>query len=97
MSTEVSSSDQGGVGICVPCGDNKSMKFWAPFALNACVVRRQQRQRVPSGRLDRTECLGIVWEWYSDWYDGDWYGNSPLADPSGPTEGLHRVVQVRAE
>ncbi|WUH98913.1 SUMF1/EgtB/PvdO family nonheme iron enzyme [Spirillospora sp. NBC_00431] len=36
---------------------------------------------------------GSVWEWTSDWYDAEYYGNSPEADPSGPPEGTERVLR----
>ena len=36
---------------------------------------------------------GNVWEWCQDWYDENYYKNSPKEDPPGPAQGLHRVVR----
>jgi formylglycine-generating enzyme required for sulfatase activity len=36
---------------------------------------------------------GNVWEWVSDWYDGDYYGKSPRNNPKGPREGFGRVFR----
>ena len=36
---------------------------------------------------------GNVREWCGDWYDADYYQESPINDPSGPADGRYRVLR----
>ena len=36
---------------------------------------------------------GNVWEWVHDWYDSDYYADSPRVDPPGPATGSNRVIR----
>jgi len=51
------------------------------------------------GSYDRPNAFGLydmygnVDEWCWDWYDDDYYQNSPESDPLGPSSGSHRVFR----
>jgi formylglycine-generating enzyme len=36
---------------------------------------------------------GNIWEWSADWFDRAYYAHSPRADPTGPSNGSHRVMR----
>jgi formylglycine-generating enzyme required for sulfatase activity len=39
------------------------------------------------------DMLGNAWEWVNDWYDENYYKNSPSQDPGGPSSGQYRVLR----
>jgi len=39
------------------------------------------------------DTLGNVWQWVDDWYDANYYQNSPSRDSMGPSSGRHRVLR----
>ncbi len=36
---------------------------------------------------------GNVWEWVNDWYDSNYYSNSPTTNPTGPSSGQYRTLK----
>jgi len=36
---------------------------------------------------------GNVWEWVADWYDENYYSNSPSSNPTGPSNGSSKVLR----
>ena len=44
----------------------------------------------PYGVADVT---GNVWEWVADWYQSDYYAQSPPANPPGPATGAYKILR----
>ncbi len=45
----------------------------------------------PANAFGLFDMHGNIWEWCQDWYDPEYYANSPSVDPRGPPPGHARV------
>jgi Sulfatase-modifying factor enzyme 1 len=60
-----------------------------------CVGKKSKVFDYPTGKSFYTalDMAGNAFEWNGDWYDPNYYGTSPVADPLGPKEGTVRTVR----
>ena len=53
---------------------------------------RQVKKKNPN-ELELFDMSGNVWEWCQDWYDDNYYHNSPSLNPIGASSGTLRVIR----
>ena len=66
-------------------------KYWELIKANWNTMHEVGQKRRNAWSL--YDMLGNVWEWVNDWYDENYYQNSPSQDPSGASSGKHRTVR----
>lgn len=83
---------RGSESFTYPWGIGQPSRFSANYNNNV-------RGTVPVGSYQSRSWVGAfdmagnVWEWVNDWYDGNYYANSPSENPMGPESGTSRVLR----
>jgi len=83
--------DGSAINYCdVNCEEtHASSEFDDGFA-NTAPVGSYENGRSPVGAYDMA---GNVWEWVNDWFDDEYYRQSPEANPGGSEDGDSKVVR----
>jgi formylglycine-generating enzyme required for sulfatase activity len=72
--------------------DRENLGEYAWHNINARQKAHPVGQKKPNG-YGIYDMSGNLYEWVSDWYKGQYYNISPKKNPTGPEEGLQRVLR----
>ena len=87
---------RGGVdGLKYPWGNDCShdeANFWKTGGLDQW-KHTAPVASFPANGFGLHDMVGNIYEWVANWYGEDYYRQSPVTDPRGPTRGTQRVVR----
>ena len=72
--------------------DASKLRRYAWYDYNSGGITHLVGQKMPNS-LKLYDMIGNVWEWCEDYYDREYYENSPKNDPKGPASGINRVLR----
>src|ERR1039457_3603715 len=72
--------------------DLDELGAYAWFDENSGKMTHPVGTRKPNG-LGLYDMTGNVWEWCKEWYEKDYYQNSPEKNPRGPLSGSFRILR----
>lgn len=73
--------------------DSNTSFTWADKNHNDRYINTAPAKSYPPNSLGLYDMNGNVWEWCSDWYDGDYYKNDIKEKPNGPSSGSVKVLR----
>ena len=78
-----------------PWGDEWSRSYCLSFSPGHGALTAYPVGGVPAGAswCGALDMAGNVWEWCADYYDHDYYGQSPALNPAGPGQTEFRVLR----
>ncbi len=76
-----------------PWGNSAKLNGSTPANWNAGAPQDEGSYPAGASAFGLQNMAGNAWEWVNDWYQPDYYASSPKLNPTGPTNGLMRVLR----